>query len=394
MGSVLRWAALAVLFVLVLEATARAEDWVRYRTPFFSRIVDEAELMVRDSDGAHGRPDARYMKWRMNSLGLRGPEVHLSKAPGTIRIATVGASEAFGLFESPGREFPRQLEDTLAALAARDGACGEFSGKHFQVLNAALPGMSLPTIEADLRLRLKRYSLDVVVVYPSPAQYLENWEPTVTPPDSSGKAALLPWTRMFYPRSKRRLREQVKLLLPEHVKTWLRERETARRIQSQPAGWRFEEPPPERIAAFEQDLRQIVKTVRANGSIPILVTHANAFRGPYRHDRALQVTWERFFPRATGEILVTFDSLANLSVLKIAAEMGVGSVDVVPHLGDRRWFGDFSHFTDEGAGRVARTIAPVVARATGEGGGCTPPSSGPIRGSSSSSPNPVPRLTN
>ena len=393
MGTVLRWAALAVLFVLVLEATARAEDWVRYRTPFFSRIVDGAELMVRDRDGAHGRPDARYMKWQMNSLGLRGPEARLSKAPGTIRIATVGASETFGLFESPGREFPRQLEDSLAAFSASDGACGQVVGKRFEVFNAALPGMSLPTIEADLRLRLKRYSLDVVVVYPSPAQYLEHWEPSVTPPDSSGRSGLLPWTRMFHPRSKRRLREQAKLLLPEHVKTWLRERETARRIQSQPRGWRFEEPPAERIAAFEKDLRQIVNTVRANGGIPILVTHANAFRGASRHDRALQVTWERFFPRATGEVLVAFDSLANLSVLRIAAEMGVGSVDVVPHLGHRRWFGDFSHFTDEGAARVARTIAPVVARATRERRGCTPETSDPVRDSSSPSPNPVPGLT-
>ena len=51
MGTILRWTALAVLFVLVLEATARAEDLVRYRTPFFSRIVDEAEL----SDGEAGR---------------------------------------------------------------------------------------------------------------------------------------------------------------------------------------------------------------------------------------------------------------------------------------------------------------------------------------------------
>src|SRR5688572_1791295 len=131
MGGILRWGMLALVFVVVLEMTARAEDWVRYRTPFLSRLREQGELMVRDRVGAHGRPNARYMKWAMNSLGMRGPEVPIAKAPGTIRVATVGASETFGLYESPDREFPRQLEDSLAGRTMTRGVCSPGDGRRF-----------------------------------------------------------------------------------------------------------------------------------------------------------------------------------------------------------------------------------------------------------------------
>src|SRR5438045_9465626 len=108
----------------------------------------------------HGRPNARYEKFVLNHLGLRGPETTEQKRAGSFRVVTVGASETFGLYESPGREYPRQLEDTLNAHLKRlPSACEQ---SRAQVLNAAMPGMSLTTIEQDVRLRISSLRPDFV----------------------------------------------------------------------------------------------------------------------------------------------------------------------------------------------------------------------------------------
>jgi hypothetical protein len=370
MTTLLKSAALAVLFVAALELTARQEDWVRYGTPVFSRIRDQSDLMVRDRAGAHGRPGARYMKWVMNDLGMRGPAAPAEKAPATVRIATVGASETFGLYESPDREFPRQLEDSLRTLPLAGGLCRPGDVARFEVLNAAIPGMSLPTVEQDVRMRLAYLDVDVVVVYPSPAQYLSDELPMATPADSTGRSRVLPWENALYLRSADRLREQLKQNLPEALKTWLRNRETAERVQRQPAGWRFERPPAERLAAFDRDLRRLVGAIRMVGGEPVLATHANAFFEASRHDTTMMVMWEKFYPRATGETIVAFDSLARLSVLQVAADSAVPSVDLWARVAGRRWFRDYSHFTDEGAARVATQLVPAVVGAARMGAGC------------------------
>src|SRR5580704_16764560 len=104
---------------------------------------------------------------------MRGPDIPLAKPPGTLRVVTAGASETFGLYESPDREFPRQLEDTLRARL-----CGD----PVEVLNAAIFGMSLPTLEQDLRLRVRPLDPDVVVLYPTPVQYLNDAMPMSATP--------------------------------------------------------------------------------------------------------------------------------------------------------------------------------------------------------------------
>jgi hypothetical protein len=109
---------LALLFALSLEAACRIEDWVEFRTPIFARERSQADLLIRDPLGMHGRPWGRFQKWSLNSFGMRGPDVAAKKPPRVIRLVAVGASETFGLYESPGHEYPRQLEDTLNAQLA------------------------------------------------------------------------------------------------------------------------------------------------------------------------------------------------------------------------------------------------------------------------------------
>src|SRR5690349_1415921 len=47
---------LVLSFCIVLELTARVDEWVRYGMPLFTRVVAHDDLLVRDADGMHGRP--------------------------------------------------------------------------------------------------------------------------------------------------------------------------------------------------------------------------------------------------------------------------------------------------------------------------------------------------
>jgi hypothetical protein len=358
--AIVRWIAVFGLFLFTLELTCRIEDWIRFRTPLLSPITSQTDLLLHDRDGISGRPNAGFRKWRMNAIGTRGPEASLEKPPGTVRVVTVGASEMFGMSESPGREFPRQLEDTLnARLASR---CRAAPPVRFEVLNAGLPGMSLPTVEQGVRNRVRRFGADFIVLYPTPASYLNDEPPFPVRPDSSGRTSDLPRARSLYPRFAGRMREQLKAILPEPVKTWLRRRETTAYVRAKPPGWRFTSIPSDRLAQYDRDLRAVIGTIRSVGAVPIVSTHANAFMRPGFTDPNLLSAWEKFYPRATGPIIVAFDSAARRVTLDAASDSAALTVDIARQVPSRSEaaFSDFAHFTDRGAALVADALASAL----------------------------------
>jgi len=342
---------------LGLEGGARVEDWISYRSPILNRYRSEEDLVVRVSDGMHGRRHASFEKWSMNNLGYRGPDVDSVKLVGRLRVIAIGASEMFGLYESAGKELPRQLEDSLRARLAGSRCDPE-------VWNAALPGMALPTIAQDLRLRTSRYAPDLVILYPTPAFYLGNALPRPALPDSGQREHTPSAFNALYPRVWPRLRNQIKALTPTTVATWLRTRSVARALRARGVGWQFDSLPPDRISAFEHDLRSEIGAVRAIGAEPVLVTHGNAF---WRGARApasgewLQA-WERFNPRAPGRVLISFDSAARVATRRVAADSGVAIADAALALAGANHvpFADYQHFNDYGAGITAGTISGVV----------------------------------
>jgi lysophospholipase L1-like esterase len=343
---------LVVVFALALEIATRVDDAIRFGTPIFSRIESESDLLVRDAAGEHGRPHARYGKWVINNVGMRGPDVDSIKPPGILRIVTAGASETFGLYESPGREFPRQLEDTLRARL----------GPRVEVLNAAIFGMTLPTLEQDLRLRVRPLHPDVVVLYPTPVQYLNEELPRPAEPDS-GASGELPFRDALYPRAMERLRNQAKALLPGWLATSLRRDDIAREAREHPAGWRFTGVPADRLAAYEGDLRRTIGTIRALGAVPVLAIHVNAFDQGGRLDEPMLVSWENQYHRATGDVLIAFDAAAARATVRAARDSSVTFVDL-RRIHGSRMFADYAHFTDAGAAAVAGAIAPAVLAAS------------------------------
>ena len=366
---------LVLVCALSFELMTRVQDWVRYRMPLLSTVMSEEELMMRDRDGAHGRPNAQFKKWAMDSLGFRGPDVPVHRASGTVRVVVAGASETFGLYESPNKEYARELEDTLNERVAK-GACAETRTRRFEVLNDALPGMSLPTARQDIRKRLGRFAPDVIVYYPSPAQYLEDRLPFATPPDSSAPQRTVDGSamRVLHPRSLNVLRDEVRQLAPQLLLKWFRERAAAEERSRHPADWLFSSVPPARLAVFDADLRALIGVVRAQGAEPVLATHATAFERHRADSAEMAQSWERFYPRASGTTIIHFDDSARVTTITAASDSGIVIADVHAMFAgaDGDNFVDFVHFTDAGSARVAHVLAGAVLTAAARRHECAP----------------------
>jgi len=347
---------LALVFAVALEGAVRVEDLLRYGTPLVSPFHEQAQLIVRDADGMHGRPNARYRKWILNRHGMRGPDATEAKTPGTFRLITAGASETFGLYESAAHDYPRLLEGALEAMR-RDGRCRCDGVARFEVLNGALLGMTLPTVVQDVRNRLKRFAPDVILLYPTPPQYLGDDPPVAARPDPAVRPDAVLLADLLYPRVLDRLREQAKTVLPGPAKDWLRRREIASALAAHPAQWRFQSPPADRLALFEADLRDALVAIRGAGATPMLASHANAFPPAAPRDPVLLNQWARFYPRADGDVIVDFDEAASLRIARLALHAGGPNAVQQPAERGPGLFQDFAHFNDKGAALAAQTLA-------------------------------------
>lgn len=355
----LRWMWWGLLFGITLEVSARVDDRIRWGAPFVGRYAHEA-LITRDSVTLRGRPGYRYEKWQMNSAGFRGPE--LSDDSAKLRIVTLGASETFGLFESEGEEYPAQLQQLLDSVAP-----GEY-----EIVNAALPGMSLAAMRPYLRTVVAPLEPDVVVIYPSPSFFLEP-----SPPADSLR--LPPWKpptepsalqRLAFEATNPRLKEKakvvVKRLLPAGVLLEVRERKLTQRRAAEPADWIWRSVPAERMELFEAQLARVIGDVEALGATPVLVTHVNRF---LHRAGALDVTDRQhllaavssYWPRASEAVAIGVDSAANRRIRELAAQRGIVVVDAEERVpADAQHFADYSHFTDAGARRMAELLVGAM----------------------------------
>ncbi len=321
-----------------LEGATRLDEWVRWGTPVTSTARSLDDIITIDGTGARGIPHAQYRQFALNSLGLRGPEPRA----GRPRILVFGASETFGLYESPGREYVRQVADSLAAR-----------GCAVDVLNASLPGFSLPTLLAGFGHSVAALGASAAIIYPTPVQYLQMARPRFTPPASMPvrSAGGLIGLRMT-----RRLRDHAKTVLPDGLKTVLRRAQTQsnRRALAGAALWTTV--PVDRLDALIEDLGALSDSLLARGITPVIVTHANAFPRNRQRDQDRLVAWGKFYPQAAPELLPTFDSVANVRIRQFTAGRKLGMIDAAQAFADDDpgpFFADFSHFTDDGAAKMA-----------------------------------------
>jgi lysophospholipase L1-like esterase len=336
---ILRVALGMVLFVAVLEFCARLDDYISFHAPFLG-VYGSDNLYETDQLGKRGKPFARYRKWQLNELGYRGPQFEKDR----IHIVTFGASETFGLYESNDNEYPRQLERDLNERAGKQA---------YQVVNVAYAGQTLPTATLRVPEIVARIHPQIALIYPSPSFYI------YLPSKQTVEQAQPEAAEAFELRISNRLHDTAKDVLPEYLQTRLRTLEIRRSIGSEPE---IERLPEEAVDRFRRDLTEMVRTLRANGVEPLVMTHATIFGAePQNPDHAMLIAWRKFYPKLKEEGLLDLEERVNQATREIAAQQHITLVDIARDIPPgSEYFADFVHFTDAGATVMAKNLADAV----------------------------------
>ena len=353
-----RFARILLLAVVTMEVCARIDDWYTYGAGLFSSYSID-NLYYRDELGRWGNPNARFEKWRLNDIGLRGPDLdHRS-----LRIAVVGSSETFGLYESADNEYPRLLEQRLRA------AC---HGR-VDVANLAFPGLHPQTILRRLDWIAHQVRPVAAVLYLPPANYADVEvisEPAASDDDSRQRS---PVRRFLDSLRALRIVSRAQALVKRHAPTELLNIYRVWRIRRAAAPSTAVDDVPERhLERMRQDLLALVRGLRSREVAVVLVTHASRFGHSLTDDDRYWLTaWRVFYPRISEEGILRLERRGNELIRSVALSEGVRLVDAAAKLGGRgEYFADFTHFTDAGAAAMADVLAPGLAAELTEAAGC------------------------
>lgn len=262
----------------------------------------------------------------------------------------LGASETLGLLEPAGKEYPAQLQEIL-----------DTTGHCYEVLNAAVVGMSLPAIHYTWDHFWREFKPGIVVVYPSPVFYLGDKAPRPPNKASLSNKELDHWPELsFRPRLLFRAKELI--VVPSVIQTRRVRRKIAQSVKMIPADSIWKQVPIDRLELFKSDLSSLVEDIRATGSTVVLVTHAHIFSDPITEDEQdLLQAWRSFTPRAEANVLVNFDLASAQATRNLTDSLGVKFVDAQKALsGKKEFFGDFVHFLPAGSAAMARLIATAI----------------------------------
>ena len=349
-----RWLAVLGVALLSAEAASRFDDAVFADVPVFSNPDREADLTVPEIWGARGKPRGHFRKWTLNSFGFLGPE--MTQSPTRRRAMILGASETFGLFESAGNDYPAQLQRELDRRNAG-----------VEIVNAALPGMALPSISAYWEEWASRFRPDLVLIYPSSHFYLSDEVPKRQP-------LLAAPRQLTAPRLQSRFAERIKDTIKQlpalrALRSWF---VVSQALAGHGPGYLFTaDPPPDRLAAFERDLEALAGAVVERGAVPILITHAfQTPSPPAQSDMATLEYFRIFLPRALPAAIPAFEAAARKAVLALGQRRGWRVIDAAGSFsGHRELFADPVHFNDEGSRRMAALIGEQLTAGSITSGG-------------------------
>ncbi len=353
-NKLVRWSLLVACFLGTIELACRIEQWFLYDAPVLGMYTYDTALFTTDEYGIRGKPHGGYEKWRLNSLGFRGPEMSIEKQNGTLRIVCIGASETFGLYEGKDNEWPRQLEQKLKA-----------QGIDAEVINAAIAGMSLSQRTIHLQQRLLQLRPDVVVMMLEYGSYAGLTPERVRMQRST--RAVLPDHQGIIEQIKS-LRAPVKFkevaipMLSPLVQRWLAKWEKAVKLEvrKKDIGERFrsfQHIMPFEVEAFRQDLHALYYVTQSAGSQLVLLSPAmwiteENLSSMYLSWPYIDESWWREARVRMGEEVREFARTEHIQYLDLSQAIKGHEVG---------WMVDMLHFSDDGAWQVAQYVSHAIA---------------------------------
>jgi len=335
--SAMRFSLAVLLFLAVWETCARVDDAITNGAPLLG-LHDSSVLLTTDEFGVTGKPDAHYLKWKMNSLGFRGAQLRWDRE----RIICIGASETFGVYEPEGLEFPRQLERELNSLAKTE---------RYHVVNAGLPGQSLSSFGRRAAVTIDRIRPSIAVIYPSLAIYID-------PPEEGFVRDPRPPAPKFQARIAGKFFDLLSASVPEFIQTGIQ------RLQIK---WQtrhtivLDRIPESNVGRFRRDLSRLLDILETEGVRPLLVTHATRFGSTIRpEDRPVLTAWRTLHPQLQEDGFLDMENRLNGVIQAEAARRNLMLVDAASQLHGPADFVEFVHFTPGGANKLARAIAREI----------------------------------
>lgn len=359
----LKFVVFAALFAVTMEICARIDDGLRYGAPFWGKYSSE-RLRSRDKQGlSYNVPNARFEKWQHNSFGFRGPEVATRKKPGVTRVVCLGSSESYGLYESPGKEWPAQLRELLP-------------GSRYEVINASMVGLNLCSFNTYLEKHVFPLDPDIVVLTVNPLFYVTSQRKIAPGPstDSTQKSnplapplreSLIGNLRLF-PKFKQVVKQAVSENFPATLKHYqidstnrqVQEIERMRLQGKKP----METVPESYLANFEKELESTIDLIRSRNcevvltSYPALISRENLASHP-----DIFLDNRRFcIELSLMGIIDTFNQF-NAVTADISRQKRSPFVDTYLLLPkSTEFFGDNVHYTDKGATVFAEGVSKLL----------------------------------
>ncbi len=349
---VVRWISRLGTFALFLagvEAMARLDDYIHLGVPFLASPDNEHDLKLRESWGLRGRSHGLFRKWKLNEFGFRGPETTQEPGDGATRVLVLGASETFGLMESNNHEYPAQLQKVMQ----QEG--------NYDVINGGMTSLTAASMLAYWDQWLTRFQPQIVVIYASPVFYLRDEAPeplpVLTQPELASQSCQFQFRTIDRASSLYRN-------LPSWIRAIRRDLQLRRQVAAHDKSWFFTAIPEDRLDKYRADVAALIRRIRSDGAVPILVTHAISAASPPRSEDLTHLRDMRAdFCRPTIEIMSQFEKRANQALRELARDEGVPLIDVDAALtGQLTLFGDLVHFNDLGAARMAELLAAGITR--------------------------------
>jgi broad specificity phosphatase PhoE len=224
--------------------------------------------------------------------------------------------------------------------------------------------MSIPRIVELYERWIRKFDFDAILYYPSPAMYLDTEAPSFRSSVSGiservSASDSYDWNLRLPGKTWDMLRER----LPTRLQIGLKWYQIEKKRREFPKEWVWEHyAPQERVTIFREHLVKLINMFKQDGTRVILATHTNRFRdiSTERYGKYM-VSWNRFYPRASGESLLDMEQKANQVIRELGVKHNIIVVDVEKSVGkDPQQYADFSHFTDSGAALAAEAMKDSI----------------------------------
>ncbi len=302
-------------------------DTSRGRSVNRTRDEDVFDLFVLEKSGLRRmRPGAGYACVQANSQGYRSPEIPLEKAAGTIRLAFLGDSFAFGSWKG-GNEttWPLHVLETLRAV---------HGGPSYDYINAGIPGNGIGQVTIQFRESISKFRPDVVTLAPGASS------------SAADRARVkLGYSGIHYVPSRFARRSGLYALIEKNLVVVLRQLRALSdrgKLKLEPHELR------ELSREFEAKLSDIVTTCQRSGALVVLLTRESKIQRSAGRLAQIWSSGSRLFYQpymSISALLATKDEF-NRVYREVAASTGALLVDIAGTLPPtKRYFEDSSHCT-------------------------------------------------